>query len=284
MLSGGGDGRCHLGLLSSVSMPSLSAASSPPPSLTLLTHNSATICARVPDNPLPARFALSRLTRCRPSQPHQAVLINSANLMGGSSEPDGIRGFGRIHLEAGLPLDGTGFRALLVADSSTSSVANASVVEYTFQTDGDEDAVELRATLAWIDPPATTLSSTQLVHDLDLVVTAPSGTRYTMWSNGTVDSANVIERVIVPAVDFAAETNGTWAVTVSANELSTESQSYSLVVLGPFGNGTAIDVVGDYSAASPNTPLGTNAGIRRLLPLYGTLLGVAVVAGALLIV
>ena len=205
--------------------------------------------------------------------------------MGGSSEPDGSRGFGRVHLEAGLPLEGLGLRALLVADSA--SVAEGSVVEYSFQTDGDEeDAGEFRATLAWIDPPASTLSSTQLVHDLDLAVTAPSGKRHTMWSSGEADSANVVERVIISANDIAAETNGTWTVSVSASVLSTEFQLYSLVVLGPFGNGTAIDVTGDYSETTSSNharAIGTSAGwlVPLSLPVFATV-GVAVAAGALL--
>lgn len=173
--------------------------------------------------------------------------------MGGSSEPDGFRGFGRVHLEAGLPLAGIGNRGLLVIDSSAALVSEGSAIHYTFRTHrNDNDAGEIRATLAWIDPPASTLSSKQLVNDLDLAVTAPSGNRYTMWLGGRADATNVIERVIVSASDFAAEESGTWTITVSANELSTDSQSYSLVVSGPFGHGTTVGVVEDYSAASLN--------------------------------
>ena len=164
--------------------------------------------------------------------------------MGGSSEPDGDRGFGRVYLEEGLPLNGAGHRGLLVVDSSTASVAEGTKVDYPFDTDGsDDDAGEIRATLAWIDPEASAVSTKQLVNDLDLEVIAPSGTSYTMWLDGRSDSDNVIERVIISADDFAAEESGTWTVSVSANELSTESQSYSLVVWGPFGDGE--DVVFD---------------------------------------
>ncbi len=183
------------------------------------------------------------------------MLINSANLMGGSSEPDGDRGFGRVHLEAGLPLDGAGFRGLLVVDSSTASVAEGTNVDYTFVTDSsdssEDDAVEFRATLAWTDPPASSVSTRQLVNDLDLEVVAPSGNRYTMWGlDGDADSDNVIERVIISADDFAAEESGRWTVTVSAADVLVDgSQSYSLVVLGPFGDGTDLLVEDDGSAA-----------------------------------
>ena len=166
------------------------------------------------------------------------MLINSANLMGGSSEPDGFRGFGRIHLEAGIPLEGMGFRALFVADSASVRLAEGAFHDYAFEIDSAEDVDEFRATLAWIDPPAASIASVQLVHDLDLYVTAPSGTRYTMWSD-EADVTNVIERVVISVENFAAEESGTWTVSVSANMLTTDFQPYSLVVLGPFGTGTS---------------------------------------------
>ena len=190
--------------------------------------------------------------------------------MGGSSEPDGFRGFGRIHLEQGLPLKGVGNRGLLVVDSSTASVAGGSTIHYMFRTSSsDDDIVEFRATLAWTDPPASTLSAKQLVHDLDLVVTGPGGKRYTMWLDGRADSDNVIERVIISADEFAAEERGTWTMSVSANELSTASQSYSLVVSGPFGNGTAIGIVDDESAApsSHGRVRGTSSWLSLVLVL-----------------
>lgn len=168
------------------------------------------------------------------------MLINSANLMGGSSEPDGSRGFGRVHLEAGLPLEGLGDTGLFVADSSKVSIGQEAVDTYIFETT-DGDSGEFRSTLAWIDPPATTNSAAQLMHDLDLAVLSPSGKTFTMWTSGETDNANVIERVIVSEDDFGLEKAGNWTVLVTANALSTGSQSYSLVITGPFGNGTIID-------------------------------------------
>ena len=161
------------------------------------------------------------------SPPQQAMIINSANLMGGSSEPDGFRGFGRVHLDAGMPLDSTGALGLLVADSATTTIN--SYGENTELIDVDENAgLDLRVTLAWIDPPTTALSAVQLVNDLDLVVTAPSGATYTMWESGMSDTVNVVERVIVPATSVES---GQWKVTVSAKQLLAE-QGYSLVITG----------------------------------------------------
>ncbi|CAM9331359.1 unnamed protein product [Scytosiphon promiscuus] len=158
----------------------------------------------------------------------KAMIINSANLMGGSSEPDGFRGFGRVHLEAGMPIDGVGKTGLMVVDSSGASISSYGESTYLVSVDGDA-GLDLRATLCWIDPPATSLSATQLQHDLDLVVKAPSGAVYTMWMSGVTDTTNVNERVIVPAESVES---GEWSVIVSAKGLLTDEQSYSLVVTG----------------------------------------------------
>lgn len=156
------------------------------------------------------------------------MLINSANLMGGSSEPDYSRGFGRVHLSAGMPMRGKGSTSLLVADSSKTSIDAFGVNHVNIKVDGDA-GLELRVTLCWFDPPTTALSSIQLQNNLDLVVVAPSGARFTMWESGDADTVNVIERVIVPA---ASTEDGMWTVTVSAGGLLFGKQSYSLVITG----------------------------------------------------
>ncbi|CAM9895106.1 unnamed protein product [Pylaiella littoralis] len=158
----------------------------------------------------------------------KAMLINSADLMGGSSEPDQFRGFGRVLLEAGMPMGGIGALGLLVADSSTASVVSEGEVVEGVNIDGDA-GMELRATLCWTDPPTTPLSAIQLQHDLGLAVTAPSGTTFSMWESGVDDTTNVVERVIVPASSMES---GTWKVAVSAKRLLADEQPYSLVVTG----------------------------------------------------
>lgn len=164
----------------------------------------------------------------------QALLINSANLMGGSSEPDGFRGFGRIHLENGLPLDGEGSLALFVADSSVTTITELARAEYVFDVDADA-GLDLRVAISWIDPAATAFSQVQLINDLDLSVISPSGSRHTMWLDGVADAVNVNERVVVDAADVES---GTWTVWVWAKVLSTEEQAFSLVVTGAISPGT----------------------------------------------
>lgn len=163
------------------------------------------------------------------------MLINSANLMGDTSEPGNFRGFGRIHLEAGMPLSGEGKMALFVADAGDTAIDSSTYTQYLFDVDA-EAGLDMRATLSWIDPAATTMSAMQLVNDLDLRVISPNGTKYTMWSSTPKDKANVNERVIVDGEDVVE--SGTWAVRVRSRIFSTDTQSYSLVVTGAISPGT----------------------------------------------
>ena len=168
------------------------------------------------------------------------MLINSADLMGESSEPDGFRGFGRVHLAAGMPLDGLGNMAIFVADAFEIELDEYTTDEYHFDMLPGTD-LEVRATLAWIDPPATAEASTQLINDLDLTVVGPDGlTLYRMFGE-RVDDRNVIERVIVPA-NTVSMISGTWTVAVSSSGLITGTQPYSLVVTGPIDKGSGAKI------------------------------------------
>lgn len=157
------------------------------------------------------------------------MLVNSADLMGGSSEPDGFRGFGRVHLEGGLPLGAEGDMALFVVDAFETEIEERTIHEYDFEL-LPNTGLELRASLSWLDPPVSADASQQMLNDLDLTLVAPDGsTLYRMWSDGA-DVKNVIERVIIPS---SVVTGGTWTVAVSCLDLTTETQPYSLVVTGP---------------------------------------------------
>lgn len=174
------------------------------------------------------------------------MLVNSADLMGESSEPDGFRGFGRIRLENALPLNGEGDMGLFVLDSTSTSIDEYTIDEYYFYLDGNS-SVDLRATLAWIDPAASSTSVTQLIHDLDLTVVSPSETEYTMWSSGA-DTSNVVERVIVP-MDSIQTDSGKWTVRVTSKSLTEESQPYSLVITGAFSAESGGGYSSTYNAA-----------------------------------
>ncbi|CAM9874705.1 unnamed protein product, partial [Sphacelaria rigidula] len=161
-------------------------------------------------------------------------------------------------------------RALFVADAvaHNTSTSELTATDYPFRVDCAA-GVDLRATLSWIDPPASALSTVQLLHDLDLAVFSPTGVRYSMWHSGETDLVNVNERVVVPVShleqycnnestgkdddDNDAATAATaataaaaddddnvdggsyediWIVRVWSKRLTVEAQAYSLVVTG----------------------------------------------------
>lgn len=106
------------------------------------------------------------------------------------------------------------------------------------------------------------MASKQLQHDLDLSVKSPSGDTYIMWAtSGLKDAANNVERVIVPTTVSSEE--GEWTVIVSSQGLTTDTQTYSLVVTGSFkessvSRGGTNEQVGS-SGASPEAVSGSAA-------------------------
>lgn len=183
------------------------------------------------------------------------MLINSANLMGGSAEPDGYRGFGRIHLAMGMPLGGEESLALFVADSASYKLADGDAHEFAFEVDSAA-GLDFRATISWIDPPTSVLARVQLANNLDLSVVTPGGTIRTMWSSssfatGVADLVNVNERVIVDAADVEG---GTYTVRVTADGLTTATQSYSLVV-----NGAISPLAASSEAPSAPSPVSSSS-------------------------
>jgi hypothetical protein len=96
----------------------------------------------------------------------------------------------------------------------------------------------IKVTLAWTDPPASILSSFQLVNDLDLIVVVSSGSSSGVYRGnsrlfetiGERDYLNNNEQVFVDSVDESVEV----VVVVHAYILSPSigSQNFSLVATG----------------------------------------------------
>jgi hypothetical protein len=96
----------------------------------------------------------------------------------------------------------------------------------------------IKVTLAWTDPPASILSSFQLVNDLDLIVVVSSGSSSGVYRGnsrlfetiGERDYLNNNEQVFVDSVDESVEV----VVVVQAYILSPSigSQNFSLVATG----------------------------------------------------
>lgn len=101
----------------------------------------------------------------------------------------------------------------------------------------------LEVVLAWTDPPAPPASLTQLLNDLDLVVTDPVGTVYrgNVWSGGESSSGGAADTINnVEAVRIAVPTAGTWSVRVGASAslgapgvTDSERQGFALAMTYP---------------------------------------------------
>jgi serine protease AprX len=118
-----------------------------------------------------------------------------------------------------------------------------------------------KVTLVWSDYPSTETASTNLVNDLDLIVTAPGGAQYRGnvfsggWSQtgGSADRVNNVENVYIqsPAA-------GTYTVTVNAYNIPNGLQKFALVVDGGTLNTdpTTGTLQGTVTDATTTTPIG----------------------------
>ncbi len=164
----------------------------------------------------------------------KATVINSAVDMADENN-DGVNdndfpipnvheGWGRINLDAAT--DGT---IAFVEEAASGLSTGGSQVFNVTSTGGP-----LKVTVVWTDYPSTDTASINLVNDLDLTVSGPSGTFLGNvfsggWSatGGTADRRNNVENVYIqtPAA-------GTYAVTVNAFNVPNGPQKFALVVDG----------------------------------------------------
>lgn len=98
-----------------------------------------------------------------------------------------------------------------------------------------------KVSLVWSDYPSTAAAAANLVNNLNLVVTSPTGTVYRGnvfsggWSQtgGTADTVNNVENVYVQSA-----ATGAWTVQVSGANVPQGPQPFALVINGAFGTVT----------------------------------------------
>jgi len=171
----------------------------------------------------------------------KAALLGGAFPMDGFSEaglpleppPSSRQGFGRVHLERSIPVDGSsswaeGWR-LQIVDSAQLSTGSSH--EYCVRAQGGP----LRVTLVWTDPPASPSAGHALVNDLDLVVRSAGLNGEVLLGNGVEDRRNNVEQVWMdtfPEGNVAIMVRG-HNVPVG-NDENGRAQPYALVVHGKF--------------------------------------------------
>ena len=143
-----------------------------------------------------------------------------------TARPDRSQGFGHVNLYNSLePGDGN---FLVFATNTLTTSAN-------FTTNiavGQASAGKYLLTLVWQDYPGSSGGSKNLVNDLDLTVTSPSGTVYYPNNLSGLDHVNNVE-----FIEFTATETGTYAVKVNGYSVSKTSpnggQPFALVMRGP---------------------------------------------------
>lgn len=161
----------------------------------------------------------------------KALLILGAQDVGARDIPNNDEGWGRIDLRNTLaPTSGQG---IWVDDRSVVS-GTGNTKTYTFNISQGNSG--FKAVLAWSDERGSPFSSTQLVNDLDIQVTDPSGQIYLgndfangrSTTGGSADGLNNVEVVLVDTAEI-----GIWTVVVKDSyHGGSRAQPFAVAVMG----------------------------------------------------
>jgi hypothetical protein len=169
----------------------------------------------------------------------KASLINSASDMLDENNdgfndndfpiPNNHEGWGLVNLANAT--DGT---AQFVDNTGGVTTGGSASYQYGISASG----APLKITVVWSDAPSTEAATINLVNDLDVTVTDPTGTVYRGnvfsggWSTtgGTADRRNNVENVYIQSA-----VAGTWTVQVSGFNVPNGPQPFALVVDGSLG-------------------------------------------------
>lgn len=162
-------------------------------------------------------FIKNRGITPKPSLLKAALIAGATDV--GLGFPNGNQGWGRVTLDKSL---NTAFV------NETSSLSTSQKATYSFNATSGKP---LKISLVWSDAPASTSASVTLVNDLDLVITAPNGTKYvgndfTAPFDNNWDGRNNVENVFINAPQ-----SGTYTVEVQAYNVPQGPQAFSLAIV-----------------------------------------------------
>jgi len=185
----------------------------------------------------------------------KAVLLNSGQKLSGARNSDDSvtstamydfnEAFGRINLVKTLKLSGANTISTLAVDAEISAGATDT---YTFPVNTAScSADDLSVTLVWTDPAASPGCTSCVINNLDLKVTKPSAIYYPNGLSGA-DNINNAERVRI-----SNPTNGvTYTATVTATNINTATQKYSIVASGCYSAGGETDAPSAAPSGEPS--------------------------------
>ena len=182
-----------------------------------------------------------------------AVDLNAEGCTSVAPVPSRDQGWGMVQLDRALyfPGDATG---LLIEDAKGQfHAAGEDPVQRIFRVNPPGP---LKVVLVWTDPPSSSLAAVNLVNDLDLTVSGPSGTyRGNVFGQGRSEPGGAADRVNnVEVVYLPGAAAGTWAWKVEPHAVNLGPQGFAVVVTGPI------------VPVSPRRSLGSPAP-RRLAPV-----------------
>jgi subtilisin family serine protease len=162
-------------------------------------------------------FIKNRGITPKPSLLKAALIAGATDI--GLGYPSGNQGWGRVTLDKSL-------NVAFVNETSSLSTNQKATYSFTAQS-----GKPLKISLVWSDAPASTSASVTLVNDLDLVITAPNGTKYvgndfTAPYDNNWDGRNNVENVFINAPQ-----SGTYTVEVQAYNVPQGPQAFSLAIV-----------------------------------------------------
>mmetsp|Transcript_14029 Transcript_14029/g.14643 ORF Transcript_14029/g.14643 Transcript_14029/m.14643 type:complete len:1100 (-) Transcript_14029:260-3559(-) len=161
-----------------------------------------------------------------------------------STVPDMYQGFGRVSLQNILPYPGIQETLNLIVIEN--SIQPDYLISHTISV--PSSTLPLKATLVWMDPENSALSTKMLINDLDLkIVRVSTGTEY-FGNNIQGDEYNNVEQVTIknPVAD-------TYTISlISSSYLSTVSQSFTLIITGAGITMSQVKITNSFTICSSN--------------------------------
>ena len=188
----------------------------------------------------------------------KAALIAGAARLAGYGAPgalmDNDQGYGRVDLDAILALQ---LPAVAVFVEITPGLRTGEV--HTARIDIQSTDVPLRVVLAYSDYPGTSL-----VNNLNLILVAPDGRRYTGNQTAgaalTTDLKNNVEAIYVPN-----PMPGGWTLQVVGSNIPHGPQDFALVYLAHFGQALDTDVIRQEAVPNAAIPDDDTQGITSII-------------------
>lgn len=182
----------------------------------------------------------------------KAMAVNSGeNDVLSAHVPDNIVGWGRIAIDNVLFFPGDSRRILLIDE--TQGLVDRKFAEYRVQVTNPPQPFSV--SLCWTDAPGSPILLSQIVNDLDLVVTNGTVTYLgnRMFNGVSIvgagrDSINVEEGVRVPT-----PTAGLWTVRVEGHRVAVGPQPFALCISGGVGDGAGSIALDRYDYSLSDT-------------------------------